>query len=89
MLGVNIQLMLCSTPDRGVALEPGTVEHLRACAEIFGVGQHAVRRDTLCEAVVSAALQILMQPIGGSVHEAVRALAYHAYATYCGDDSHR
>lgn len=64
-------------------LEPGTMEHLRACAEIFGVGHHAVRRDTLCKEVVSAALQILLQPIGGSEHEAVRALAYDAYSAYC------
>ena len=70
-----------STHER--VLEPGTDAHLRACAEIFGVGHHAVKREALCKEVVSAALQILTQPIGGSEHEAVRELAYDAYAAYC------
>ena len=81
-----VQLKSCRLGRTSVderVLEPGTIEHLRALAEIFGVGHHTVKRAALQRAVVSAALQILTQPIAGSEHEAMRMLAYDAYATYC------
>lgn len=81
---LETKLSQCSTTSmHEKVLEPGTDEHLRAVAEIFGVGHHTVTRLGLQQAVVGAALQIIMQPIAGSEHEAVRMLAYDAVAAYC------